>query len=181
MLLSNNASGNYVDADGILLVPNLGSEPGPANVKTEVATADVPIGTLDASTTNTVSAPKPQAQAQTKAATTAPATVAISGVSGPAPVHVVYNQGTPTSTTAAPADLVDAALGTVTPTTATRKQTAKSKTVVHGHGSANHGAFRSRPTHNSGRLAPQITLNKVHAVAVPQRAGVDGRNHQPRA
>ena len=61
MLLSNNASGNFVDADGILLVPNLGSEPGPANVKTEVATADVPIGTLDASTTNTVSPPKPQA------------------------------------------------------------------------------------------------------------------------
>ena len=121
-----------------------------------------------------------QASTQTKAATTAVATVAIGGVSEPAAVHVVYNQGTPTSSTAAPAVLVHAALGSVSPTS-TKSQAATSKAVVHGQGSTSHGVFRSKPTHLSRRRAPQVSVNKAHAAAVPQRAGVDGQGHQPRA
>ena len=106
VLLSNNTSGNYVDADGILIISH-GAAPAPASIKTAAATANVAMGTTNTSAANTVSVPKTPANA----VTAAPTSVSIGGVSGPAAVHVVYNQGASTNSPASSSSLIDAALG----------------------------------------------------------------------
>ena len=99
VLLSNKATGNFVDADGVLLVPD-----GPLVVIHDVSTSSsgnvaVAIGTVPPATT-TVSS--------TKSTSTAPA-ISLAGVTQPIAVNVVYDNTSPVQ--ANQASVVDLILG----------------------------------------------------------------------
>ncbi len=102
-MLSNKASGHFVDANGILIVPQ-----GAGVVKSPISVpiTSVPLGLT---VTPTVGATT-QSKTPSTTASATPATVVINGVSAPSAVRVVYNQGTPASATTTPASLIDVAL-----------------------------------------------------------------------
>jgi protocatechuate 3,4-dioxygenase beta subunit len=98
VVLSNNAAGNYVDADGVLIVPD-GS--APAVVGPPVSS---PVGGTSMGTVPVVGSGSTP-------------TVAISGVTQPAPVTVVYSStaaGPPAQGTTPSTGVVDLAIGSMT-------------------------------------------------------------------
>jgi len=106
VVLGNNASGNSVDADGVLIVAHaqvvtLHSD----QVSTDRA-AGAPIGTLDV--TQPVSGPSTK-KGSSNGTATAP-TVAISGVTQTSPVTVVYTQAPAQSNPTTSPSMVDLAL-----------------------------------------------------------------------
>jgi hypothetical protein len=106
--LGNNASGNSVDADGVLLMSQgigrpQGSSPAPAS--SNISAGPESIGTLDATQSGSgTSTNKGSGNGSTSAAT-----IAISGVTQPSPVNVVYTQAPAQSGSTSPG-MVDMAL-----------------------------------------------------------------------
>ncbi len=106
VVLGNNASGNSLDADGVLIVPHAQVvPPHPIQLATDGA-AGAPIGTLDLT--------QPASGTSTKkgssTGTTTAATVAISGVTQASPVTVVYSQAPAQSNESTSPSMVDLAL-----------------------------------------------------------------------
>ena len=100
VVLGNNASGNFVDADGVLIVSHGGGSHARTLARRLQATASLgslAIGTLD----QTQPASGPSTKKGSSSATTTAATIAISGVTQASPVTVVYSQapaqGNPTT------------------------------------------------------------------------------------
>jgi hypothetical protein len=90
VILGNNASGNSVDADGVLIVAHAAVVPQHSAQHSTDGAAGAPIGTLDL--TQPVSGPiTKKGSSIATAATTAP-TIAISAVTQTSPVSVVYTQ-----------------------------------------------------------------------------------------
>jgi len=105
VVLANNASGNFVDADGVLIVAHAAVAPLHSTQVSTDGAAGAPIGTLDE--TQPVSGPSTKKGSST-GTTTAP-TVAISGVTQTSPVIVVYSQAPAQSGPTSPS-IVDLAL-----------------------------------------------------------------------
>ena len=108
VVLGNNASGNSVDADGVLIVSHgagspQGSSPAPASSSTSAG--PLSIGTLDATQPSSGTSTK---KGSGNGSTTA-ATIAISGVTQASPVNVVYTQAPAQSSSTSPS-MVDMAL-----------------------------------------------------------------------
>jgi Legume lectin domain/SdrD B-like domain/Bacterial pre-peptidase C-terminal domain/Bacterial Ig-like domain len=117
IVLDNSANGNFVDADGFLIVAHGVAPQG-------VRTASTGATTAPSVSKTTVIGVLPKSTTSAKVVTSAtPTTVAISGVSAPTVVHVVYKQGAPASNSKPSASLVDAALGAI------EKTASKVKTV----------------------------------------------------
>ena len=96
VMLSNKTSGQFVDANGILIVPL--STPAIASLTSTGANGDDSTGL---GTTPPIAATD-QSQTRSTTVSATSTTVAISGVSAPNAVHVVYNQGATTSNTTTP-------------------------------------------------------------------------------
>jgi hypothetical protein len=108
VVLGNNASGNFVDADGVLIVNHgIGRPQGasPASATSNISASPESIGTLDA--TQPVSGTSTN-KGSGNGSTTA-ATIAISGVTQASPVNVVYTQAPAQSGSTSPG-MVDMAL-----------------------------------------------------------------------
>jgi len=111
VVLSNLATGNFVDADGVLLVPQGGGQgrgvSGPATVGPNSAVganstnSSVSIGTLNFNST----APSTNGNGQQSQV------ISLSGVSQPAALSVSYNQGSQPVVNQSSLSLVDAVLG----------------------------------------------------------------------
>jgi hypothetical protein len=106
VLLSNSATGNFVDADGVLLVPvsapamviGAGAAQSGSNLNTSIGTVP-PVDTGGLSTSTD----------RTGTATSGAPTVSVGGVTNPIVVNVVYNQNLPAQVT--PTSIVDLILG----------------------------------------------------------------------
>jgi len=107
VVLGNNASGNSVDADGVLIVAHAAPvAPHSAQLSTDGA-AGAPIGTLD----QTQPVTGPSTKKGSSNGTTSASTVAISGVTQANPVTVVYSQApAQSSNQTTPPSMVDLAL-----------------------------------------------------------------------
>jgi methionine-rich copper-binding protein CopC len=107
VLLSNMASGNFVDADGVLIVAD---PPAPAFAQPGALTssASLALGVVPAA-----AAPMSQSQPSATATETAAPTVSLKGVSQPAALRVVYNQGAAPNPGQPSGGLIDAALADV--------------------------------------------------------------------
>ncbi|MGZ3383732.1 MAG: SdrD B-like domain-containing protein [Isosphaeraceae bacterium] len=111
VVLSNLATGNFVDADGVLLVPQGGGQgrgvSGPATVGPNSAVganstnSSVSIGTLNFNST----APSTNGNGQQSQV------ISLSGVSQPAALSVSYNQGSQPVVNQSSLSLIDAVLG----------------------------------------------------------------------
>ncbi len=127
VLLRNSASGQFVDANGILIVPQ--STPAFVSLSSTGANSDAPsgLGTIPPiATTNLSQTPSTTVSGKSP-------TVAISGVSAPSAVHLVYNQGATTINTTTASNLIDEALNQVG--TAGKKKSSK-RLDVRGAGMA---------------------------------------------
>jgi hypothetical protein len=106
VLLSNKtSSGSFVDADGVLVIA---ADP-PAAIPVKLPGSGVGIGVVPPSASGSVS---PASLSSTNGSSAAP-TISISGVSAPAAVHVVYNQGAESSNSPSSTSLIDAVLGVI--------------------------------------------------------------------
>ncbi len=159
VMLSNAANGNYVDANGILIVPD---PPAAIHAKTGPS-PNVSIGlgvtpTFDAQSTS---------QTSSKAVTATPTTVAISGVTAPTAVHVIYNQGASASNNTSSASLIDVALSQVG--TASNNQGSLQVPDVHGHVAVGNAVTRSTPSYPTRR--PRVSV-PPRAILEPLRGAV---------
>ena len=105
VLLSNKtSSGSFVDADGVLVIA---ADP-PAAIPVKLPGSGVGMGVVP-SANGSVS---PVSPTSTNGPSAAP-TISISGVSAPAAVHVVYNQGAESSNSPSSTSLIDEVLGVI--------------------------------------------------------------------
>jgi hypothetical protein len=139
--LNNNANGNFVDADGVLIIPD-GAIPQGARTTSATSLLSVASASIEALPPSTT-----PAKSVTSAAAT---TVSISGVSAPATVHVVYNQGAPNSDRTPSASLIDTALGDVG-TTASNGQTVKLQPTIRRKAVASPSVLQFKTTQTAAR------------------------------
>jgi methionine-rich copper-binding protein CopC/protocatechuate 3,4-dioxygenase beta subunit len=97
VVLANLASGNFVDADGVLIIAHTAPSHAPAPATAATSTAGVPVGTVDMKGINLING------------TGGPKTVTLKGVSAPIDLSVSYN-GTSTVNQGA-STLVDSVIG----------------------------------------------------------------------
>ncbi len=102
VLLTNKASGHYVDAQGILIVP----DPPAVHASSSGSRS---VNSTGLGTTPTIETPT-QSNTSSTTGNASPTTVTIGGVTAASAVHVVYNQGAQSSGTTTPANLIDEAL-----------------------------------------------------------------------
>ena len=108
VVLGNNASGNFVDADGVLIVSHgagspQGAPPAPASSRL------APARCRSARSTQPSPSSGPSTKKGSGNGTTTAATIAISGVTQASPVTVVYSQAPAQSNSTSPS-MVDMAL-----------------------------------------------------------------------
>jgi hypothetical protein len=112
-----------------------------------------------------------QSQATSTTTATASTSVAISGVSAPGTVSVIYNQGATTSNTTAPSSLIDEALSQVG---TSGKKKSSELPDVHRRGNRRHPVIRSSSSHPTRRPMDKLSHRNKVAVTVSQSATIDG-------
>jgi hypothetical protein len=104
LLTNNSSSGKFIDANGVLIVPD--SPPAVVVAPAGSASSNLSIGVVPAPSDGLT-----QPADSAKSGATAAPTISIKGVSQPSALHVVYNQGPAAPVGQPSTGLIDAALG----------------------------------------------------------------------